>query len=66
MKLKTNKALSKRLKITKKKKLLIRYNHQDHFNAKESGNITRKKRGAKTVEQAFERMMKVKQKLPYC
>lgn len=43
-KLKTRKALLKRIKITKRKKILHRPTHQGHFNAKESGNTTRKKR----------------------
>jgi len=43
-KLKTKKALLKRIKITGRKKILRRTTHQSHFNAKESGNKTRKKR----------------------
>ncbi|OGL65954.1 hypothetical protein A3B21_02175 [Candidatus Uhrbacteria bacterium RIFCSPLOWO2_01_FULL_47_24] len=44
MKLKTPKSLSKRFKVTKKGKVLIRKGGQDHFNARESGNVTRTKR----------------------
>lgn len=44
MKLKTPKSLSKRFKITKKGKVLVRKGGQDHFNARESGNVTRGKR----------------------
>lgn len=65
MKLKTNKALSKRLKITKNKKALIRRGRQDHFNAKETGKATRRKRGMKGVVKPLERMMEVGRKLPY-
>ncbi len=43
-KLKTRKALLKRIKITKRRKILHRPIHQGHFNAKESGNKTRSKR----------------------
>ena len=43
-KLKTRKALLKRIKITGRKKILTRRAHQGHFNAKESGNQTRNKR----------------------
>lgn len=43
-KLKTRKSLLTRIKITGRKKILIRKVHQGHFNAKESGNQTRKKR----------------------
>lgn len=44
MKLKTYKTLSKRVRITKNGKMLKRHSGQDHFNARSSGNITRKKR----------------------
>lgn len=44
---KTLKAVSKRLKITKRKKLLRRVSQQGHFKAKEPGKVTRLKR--KTV-----------------
>ena len=44
MKLKTKKLLQKRVKITKKKKILIRTGGQDHFNSRESGKVTRNKR----------------------
>lgn len=43
--LKTKKALLKRVKITGRKKILKRPPHQNHFNAKESGEQTRNKRG---------------------
>jgi len=43
-KLKTRKALLKRIKITGKGKILRRPVHQGHFNAKDSGNKTRSKR----------------------
>jgi ribosomal protein L35 len=44
--LKTRKALLKRIKITGRKKILKRIARQNKFNAKESGNKTRKKRKA--------------------
>lgn len=43
-KLKTHKALSKRVKITPTGKVLKRHSGQDHFNSRDSGKITRKKR----------------------
>jgi len=43
-KLKTRKALLKRIKITGQGKIMRRKVHQGHFNAKESGNKTRGKR----------------------
>jgi ribosomal protein L35 len=43
-KLKTPKSLVKRIKLTKKKKVLRRKTNQNHFNSKETGNIGRRKR----------------------
>lgn len=43
-KTKTIKAITKRFKATKTGKILKRKAGQNHLNAKESGNITRKKR----------------------
>lgn len=65
MKLKTNKALLKRVKRTKNKKILIRHGHQNHFNAKNSGKITKRKRIKKEVTRALSNAMKVENKLPY-
>ena len=45
--MKTNKSYSKRMKLTKKGKVKVRKKGQNHFNAKESGNKTRAKRGTK-------------------
>jgi ribosomal protein L35 len=42
--MKTNKSYSKRLKVTKNGKVKTRAKGQNHFNAKESGNVTRAKR----------------------
>ncbi len=50
MTLKTNKSITKRFKVTKNKKVLFRPMHQDHFNAKDSGNETRRKRKMKKLE----------------
>ncbi len=44
MKLKTHKALSKRITITKTGKMMKRYGGQDHFNSRDTGNAGRKKR----------------------
>ena len=43
-KLKTHKSIAKRFKITKKGKVLKKKAGQDHFNARESGKVTRAKR----------------------
>ena len=44
---KTKKALLKRIKITGSGKIMKRPPGQNHFNAKDSGNKTRQKRGDK-------------------
>ena len=41
---KTKKSVIKRFKVTKTKKVLKRYAGQNHFNARNPGKITRKKR----------------------
>lgn len=43
--MKTVKFATKRLKLTKKGKVLCRPSRQNHFNAKQSGQQTRQKRG---------------------
>ena len=57
-KLKTHKATSKRFKVTKNKKVLKRTAGQDHFNAKESGNKTRKKRRDGQLSKSLTRTVK--------
>ena len=49
MKLKTHKVISKRIQVTKGKKLRIKSGGQDHFNAKETGKVRRNKRSDKTL-----------------
>lgn len=49
---KTKKSISKRFKITKNKKLMRRPQHQNHFNAKESGEEGRRKKGYKKTNKA--------------
>ena len=44
MKLKTHKAFSKRFKVTKTGKVMKRRAGQDHFNGRDTGKISRKKR----------------------
>jgi len=57
-KLKTRKALLKRIKITGRKKILTRPVHQGHFNAKDSGNKTRRKRKAERVSSVDRKRIK--------
>ena len=51
-KLKTNKSILSRLKITGKGKLLRRPTNQSHFNAKESAKQTRIKHGIRPVKKS--------------
>ena len=44
-KLKTNKALSKKIKVTTNKKVLRRKTGQNHYNSKENGQQGRAKKG---------------------
>jgi ribosomal protein L35 len=43
--MKTNKSLLKRIQITGTGKVMKRPPHQNHFNAKDSGNMSRRKKG---------------------
>lgn len=63
MKLKTKKLVSKRIKVSSKKKMIIRSGGQDHFNARESGKVTKNKRRNKTLSSANTKT--VKKLLPY-
>ena len=49
MTLKTNKALAKRIRITKTGKVIKRKAGQDHFNSRENGKTRRNKRRDVTV-----------------
>lgn len=44
MSMKTNKALAKRVRVTKTGKMIKRKAGQAHFNSRESGKVTRNKR----------------------
>jgi len=63
MKLKTHKAISKRIRTTKNKKLKIRTGGQDHFNAKETGKVRRNKRRDKNLSKA--NIKNIKRLTPY-
>lgn len=63
MKLKTKKILSKRVKITSKKKILIRVGGQDHFNSRESSKVTKNKKRDKEISPV--NVKAVKKLLPY-
>jgi large subunit ribosomal protein L35 len=59
MKIKTHKATVKRLKVTKSGKVMKRYAGQDHFNSRDSGKITRKKRRDHALSESFTKTVKV-------
>lgn len=58
MQRKTYKAAAKRLRITKKKKIVHKAAGQDHFNSRESGKVTRNKRRNRTLSQSYMRSVK--------
>lgn len=62
-KLKTRKSIAKRIKITKRGKVLKKKAGQDHFNARESGKIRRNKRRLTKVSKAY--IKNLKKQLPY-
>lgn len=57
--MKTHKTISKRLTLTKTGKLLKRHGGQDHFNSRDSGKITRKKRRDQSVSPSFTKSLKI-------
>jgi large subunit ribosomal protein L35 len=57
-KLKTVKAVAKRFKITKTKKVLKKKAGQDHFNARESGKVKRNKRRITTLSESHAKNVK--------
>ncbi|HHD92480.1 MAG TPA: 50S ribosomal protein L35 [Candidatus Portnoybacteria bacterium] len=57
--MKTKKIIQKRVKKTKNGKILVRAIQQDHFLAKKSGDITRKKRKIKPASKILTRLTKI-------
>lgn len=55
---KTNKSLEKRVKITGSGKVMKRPPHQNHFNAKDSGNKGRRKHGLVQAPIEIQKMAK--------
>jgi large subunit ribosomal protein L35 len=62
-KLKTHQSIAKRFKVTKTGKVIKKLAGQDHFNARESGNVTRKKRRTSKADKTNTR--NIKTFLPY-
>jgi large subunit ribosomal protein L35 len=63
-KLKTRKAAAKKIKITKKKKILRRKSGQNHFNSKETGKKGREKKSSQRLFKTDEANL-IKKSLPY-
>lgn len=61
--MKTHKALAKRVKITRTGKIIKRKAGQDHFNSRESGNVTRMKRTDVSMTSTLRKAIKAM--LPY-
>jgi ribosomal protein L35 len=61
--MKTKKALVKKIKITKKRKVLRRFTNQNHFNSKETGKTGRNKKRDRRLFKADEK--NVLKALPY-
>ena len=57
-KLKTYKALSKRVRITKKGKVIARSKGQDHFNTQETGKTKRNKRSDTQLSKSISKSLK--------
>ncbi len=58
-KIKTRKAVVKRFKVTKNKKVIKRYCGQDHFNSRNTGKITRKKRRDIQLSKTLQKTVRV-------
>jgi large subunit ribosomal protein L35 len=63
-KIKTHKATAKRFRITKKGKITKRKNGQDHFKARETGDLTRSRRQDVSLDNAQDKK-NLKSFLPY-
>ena len=66
MKLKTHKTTAKKIKVTgskKKKKFMTKHAGQDHFNARESGKVGRRKKRNKPAAKSDTRNIKLA--IPY-
>jgi large subunit ribosomal protein L35 len=58
-KLKTKKTVSKRFRITSTGKVMRRHGGQNHFNARDAGKITRKKRRDEEMSESFTKNVKI-------
>ena len=58
MKAKTKKAFAKRIKVTKNGKMLIRKGGQDHFNSRDTGRVTKRKRRDSSLSESYRHSVK--------
>lgn len=56
--MKTKKTLQKRFTITKNGKVIQRYAGQDHFNSRDTGKITKKKRRDHEISKSNQKTIK--------
>ena len=63
MKRKTRKVFAKRVKVTGRKKLILRRANQNHFNAKDSGQQGQAKKKGKLLAKSSQKI--AKKILPY-
>lgn len=56
---KTRKAVSKRFRVTPTGAVMKKYCGQDHFNARNPGKITRKKRKDVSLSKSFQKTVKM-------
>jgi len=61
-KVKTHKGTAKRIRISKRGKLIARSVGQDHYNSRESGKVTKNKRRDQTLHKTNH---KLKQLIPH-
>ena len=59
-KMKTNKSIAKRFRVTKTGKVIKRRNGQAHFNSRETGNVRRNKRSDFTLSPTMQHFVKEK------
>ena len=58
MKMKTKKSFSKRIKVTKNGKMLVRKGGQNHFNSRDTGTVTKRKRRDSNLSESYRHTMK--------
>jgi len=62
-KMKTRKSVSKRFKVSSKKKLIAQKPGHGHFNARDTGKMTRRKRNNIQIKSSDEKS--IRQNIPY-